>query len=103
MGLAGTMEWDKMAEKKCPSCAVARDTCCTHVHSCCQHTKGGWTLCLKLTLDLDETWLKETDTDPDLLDCIMEYAHGRGDQTMEDIDAKAFAHNFKKWQQHSMR
>lgn len=74
-----------------------------HMYIPAASTKGGWTLCLKLTLDLDETWLKETDTDPDLLDCIMEYAHGRGDQTMEDIDAKAFAHKFKKWQQHSMR
>ena len=40
---------------------------------------------LKLTLDLAEKWLEEMDTDPDLLDCIMEYAHGRGGRTMENI------------------
>ncbi len=39
----------------------------------------------KLTLDLAEKWLEEMDTDPDLLDCIMEYAHGRGGRTMESI------------------
>jgi hypothetical protein len=27
----------------------------------------------------------DVDTDPDLLDCIMEYAHGRGGKTMESI------------------
>ncbi len=40
---------------------------------------------LKLTLDLAESWLEDMDTDPDLLDCIMEYAHGRGGRTMENI------------------
>ena len=81
MGIAGTMEWDKSVERKCPSCTIARDTC-AHVLFCCHE---GRVDALKLTLDLAETWLKEADTDPDLLDCIMEYAHGRGGRTMEDI------------------
>ncbi len=29
--------------------------------------------------------MTEAETDPDLLDCIMEFAHGRGEQTMEEI------------------
>jgi hypothetical protein len=32
-----------------------------------------------------EEWLDETETDPDLLDCITEYAHGQGERTMTKI------------------
>ena len=81
MGIAGTMEWDKTVEQKCPSCTVARDTC-AHVLHCCRE---GRVKTLKLTLELVESQLERMDTDPDLLDCIMEYAHGRGGRTMEDI------------------
>jgi hypothetical protein len=81
MGIAGTMERDKSVERKCPSCTVARDTC-AHVLSCCYE---GRVEALKLTLEQAEGWLIEADTDPDLLDCIMEYAHGRGSRAMEDI------------------
>ena len=81
MGIAGTMEWDRTVERKCPSCTIARDTC-AHVLSC---THEGRVEALKLTLNLAESWLEEMDTDPDLLDCIMEYAHGRGGRTMENI------------------
>jgi hypothetical protein len=48
-------------------------------------THEGRVEALKLTLNLAETWLEEMDMDPDLLDCIMEYAHGRGGRTMENI------------------
>jgi hypothetical protein len=81
MGIADTMEWDKSVEQKCPSCTVTRDTC-THVLFC---SHEGRVEALKLTLDLAELWLKGMDTDPDLLDCIMEYVHGRGVRTMESI------------------
>ena len=40
---------------------------------------------LKLTLDLAESWLEGMDTEPDLLDCILEYAYDRGGRTMESI------------------
>ncbi len=33
---------------------------------------------LKHTLELAEDGLTEAETDPDLLDCIMEFTHGRG-------------------------
>jgi hypothetical protein len=32
-----------------------------------------------------EDWLEEAETDLDLLDCIAEYAHGRGGRTMVKI------------------
>ena len=81
MGIAGRMEWDKSVEQKCPSCTVAQDTC-AHVLFC---SHEGRVEALKLTLNLAESWLKGMDTDPDLLDCIMEYAHSRGGRTMESI------------------
>lgn len=75
------MEWDKLVEHKCPSCTVAHDTC-AHMLFCCHE---GRVEALKLTLNLAESWLEEVDTDTDLLDCIMEYAHGRGGRMMEGI------------------
>jgi hypothetical protein len=81
MGISGTMEWDKSEERKCPSCTIARDTC-AHVLTC---NHEGRVEALKLTLDLAESWLEGMDMEPDILDCIMEYAHGRGGRTMESI------------------
>jgi hypothetical protein len=40
---------------------------------------------LRHTFDLMEDWLEDLDTDPNLLDCIAEYAHGRGGCTMMEI------------------
>ncbi len=40
---------------------------------------------LKHTLELVEEWLSGADTNPDLLNCIIEYVHGRGGKTMESI------------------
>jgi hypothetical protein len=37
------------------------------------------------SIDLLATWLAEVDTDPDLRDCIVEYAKGRGGVTMEVV------------------
>jgi hypothetical protein len=81
MGIVGTMEWDRTVERKCPSCTITRDTC-AHVLAC---THEGKVEALKLTLDLAESWLEDMDTDPDLLHFILEYAHGRGGRTMENI------------------
>ncbi len=68
MRIAGTKEWDKSEERKCPSCTIARDTC-SHVLYC---THEGQVETLRHTIDL---------LDPDLIDCIAEYAHGRGGKT----------------------
>ena len=40
---------------------------------------------LRRTIDLMEGWMEEVDTDPILLDCIVEYACGRGGRTMVEI------------------
>jgi hypothetical protein len=81
MGIAGTMEWDKSTVRVCPSCTVKCDTC-AHLLFCCHN---GRLATLKHTLELAEEWLVDADTDSDLLDCIMEYAHGRAGKTMESI------------------
>ena len=81
MGISGTIEWDRTVMRKCPSCTVEQDTC-AHVLFCCH---SGRVETLKHTLELAEDWLTEAETDPDLLSCIMELAHGRGGQTMEEI------------------
>jgi hypothetical protein len=58
-----------------------RDTC-AHV-LLCKHS--GRVASYHRTMDLLEVWLEESDTDPDLLDCIAEYAYGRGGRTMVEI------------------
>ncbi len=45
---------------------------CTHVLHCCH---AGRVETLHHTIDMMEAWMKEVDTDPDLLDCIAEYAY----------------------------
>jgi hypothetical protein len=81
MGIAGTMEWDKSVVRKCPSCMQLRNTY-THV-LLCDHV--GRVETLHHMIDLLESWLEEAGTDPDLLDCIAEYAYGRGGHTMGEI------------------
>jgi hypothetical protein len=81
MGIAGTMEWDKAERKKCPSCMQARDTC-AHVLFC---DHAGRVETLKHIIDLMEEWLCEGDTNPNLLDCIAEYAYVCGVCTMVEI------------------
>ena len=81
MGNAGAMEWDRSTLRYCPSCTVEQDTC-AYVNFCRQE---GRVDALKHTLELAEEWLVDAETDPDLLDCIMEYAHGRGERTMGSI------------------
>ncbi len=81
MGIAGTMEWDKSVVWKCPSCMEYRDTC-AHVLFC-EHV--GRVATLHHTVDLLESWLQEAGTDPNLMDCIAEYAYSRGGRTMLEI------------------
>jgi hypothetical protein len=79
--IATSMEWDKTVAKKCPSCLQERDTC-AHVLYCNHAGRVGM---LWHTIDLLEEWMIEAGTDPDLLDCIAEYACGWGGCTMVDI------------------
>ncbi len=81
MGIAGTMEWDKSVFRKCPSCLECHDTC-AHVLFC-EH--AGRVAMLHHTVDLLESWMQEVGTDPDLLDCIAEYAYSRGGRAMMEI------------------
>jgi hypothetical protein len=81
MGIAGTMEWDKTVVRKCPSCMQVRDTC-AHVLFC---DHAGCVETLHHTIGLLEVWLEEAGTNPDLLDCIAEYAYSRGGRSMVDI------------------
>ena len=81
MGIAGTMEWDRSVVRMCPSCLQVRDTC-AHVLFC---DNAGRVETLRHTLDLMEGWMEEADTDPTLLDCIVEFACGRGGRTMVEI------------------
>jgi hypothetical protein len=37
------------------------------------------------SIDLLEQWLVEVDTDPDLSECLVEYAKGRGGLSMMEI------------------
>ncbi len=37
------------------------------------------------SIDLLEQWLVEVDTDPELRECLVEYARGRGGRTMTEI------------------
>ena len=46
----------------------------------CNHS--GQAEALMHSMDLLEHWLMEEDNDPDLLECMVEYARGRGGITM---------------------
>jgi hypothetical protein len=81
MGIAGTMEWDKNQCIRCPSCMQEWDTC-VHVLFC---NHAGQVKTLMHTIDLMEQWLTDGETDPELLNFIAEYAHGRGGHTMAEI------------------
>ena len=81
MGIASTLEWDKSEVRMCPSCLQVWDTC-AHVLFC---DNAGRVETLWHTIDLKEGWMEEADTHPILLDCITEYACGRGGRTMVEI------------------
>jgi hypothetical protein len=91
MGIAGTMEWDKNQHNRCPSCMHERDTC-TYVLFC---NHAGRVKTLLHTIELMEQWLTDGETDPDLLDCIAEYAHGRGGRTMAEV-CQGLGENYQK-------
>ena len=81
LGIACPVEWDRSVVRKCRSCTIARDTC-KHVLHC---RSEGRVETLQHTLDLTEEWLEDKETDTELMDCMMELAHGRGRKTMGKI------------------
>jgi hypothetical protein len=65
----------------CPSCMQVAETC-AHVLHC---THAGWVEALHSTIKLLDQWMKRHTMDPNLRECIYEYATGRGGRTMADI------------------
>ena len=58
------------------------DMMCCHVLHC---PHDGRVKVLHATISLMDQWMKQSNTDPDLRDCIYEYATGRGRLSMEEI------------------
>ena len=77
----GNRPWEQNLCPLCPSCAQANETC-SHILFC---NHAGRVDALMKSIDLLEQWLEEVDTDPDLVECIVEYARGRGQLAMLDI------------------
>ena len=69
----GNKPWDK-SNIYCPSCATERETC-GHILLC---NDVGRVETLLALIKQFASWMSEADTDPDLWDCIIEYAEGRG-------------------------
>jgi hypothetical protein len=76
----GNRPWEQSLCLLCPSCTQVHETC-SHILFC---NHAGCVDALMKSIDLLATWLAEVDTDPDLRDCIVEYAKGRGGVTMEE-------------------
>jgi hypothetical protein len=82
MALAnGIRPWERSLCPLCPSCAQAPEMC-SHILFC---NHAGRVDVLMKSIDLLESWLKEVETDPNLRDCIVEYAKGCGGVSMLDI------------------
>ena len=85
MDIAGTnfnqSQYIEGHNPKCPSCDTCNETC-AHVLFC---REAGRVDALHKTITSMEIWLKENGTDPILAHCLVEYAKGRGERTMEAI------------------
>jgi len=68
-------------DKKCPSCKVATETC-AHVLTC---EEAGRVEALHRSIDLLDEWLRDNGTEENLRRYLIQYAHGRGGQTMLEI------------------
>ncbi len=77
----GNRPWEKDLCPLCPSCAQVNEIC-LHILFC---NHAGRVDELMKSIDLLEQWLVEVDTDPDLSNCIVEYARERGQLSMSDV------------------
>jgi hypothetical protein len=73
--------WECTLCPLCPSCAQVPETC-SHVLFC---SNEGRVDAFMKSIDLLSRWMVEVDTDPNLRECILEYAKGRGTITMSEI------------------
>jgi hypothetical protein len=67
--------------KMCPSCGIVQETC-SHVLHC---NEVGRVEALHKSIDCLDKWMRENGTNPVLLKFLVEYAHGRGGKTMQEI------------------
>lgn len=74
-------KWDLTVDPRCPSCLQCPETA-RHILQC---NEVGRVETLHLTIDLLERWLKQVQTDPRLVECLVSYARGRGSIRMTDI------------------
>ncbi len=77
----GNRPWEQLLCPICHSCTQAPETC-SHILFC-NHARR--VDVLMKSINLLESWLKEVETDPNLRDCIVEYAKGRGGVSILDI------------------
>lgn len=93
LGIARTnhliSKWDLTVDPRCPSCLQCSETP-EHLLFC---TEVGRVETLALTIDLLDSWLRQMQTDPRLIECIVTFAHGRGRLRMQDITCP-MGHNF---------
>ncbi len=77
----GNCPWEHSLCPLCQSCTQVLETC-AHILFCINE---GWVDTMMKSIDLLSSWMMEVNTDPDLRECIVEYAKGRGTITMLDI------------------
>jgi hypothetical protein len=85
LDIAGTNgninKWDETKDPRCPSCWQCTETT-AHILLC---DEVGRVDTLLRTIDHVETWLHAVDTDPCLVDCLMQFARGRGRILMHSL------------------
>ena len=87
MNIAATKENLAKRNKKkticnlCPSCESSVETC-AHILTC--PDEGRIELLMETIKNL-EIWMRSAETDPILVDCIGEYARGRGGKLMQEV------------------
>jgi hypothetical protein len=85
LGIASTngivSKWDDSVDPCCPSCKQRMETS-AHILQC---SEIGQVNTLLETIDYVADWLHLADTELVLLDCILQYARGRGTVCMQDI------------------
>ena len=77
----GNRPWENDLCPMCPSCGQVWVNC-EHVLLC---NHSGQVETLTHLIDLLEQWLVKVDTDPDLRECLVEYARGRSGLSMTEI------------------